>query len=438
MKKLICKGISLCLAATLVFGIGFTNTVKASADVDNSEIKFTDNSIIIKYENNVSEDLKLELREKYSVKGYKEIESLNIEVLKLDNCKDILEMAKELANNKSIEYAEPDYLSELCEIKDDSNKVFTGEQPIYGEERLWALEDMNVPKAWEITKGSEDVVVGLLGGGVDYTHRDLIDAIWVNEGEVPDDGIDNDNNGYIDDVHGWNFRCDNNIIDTMDEAGDVGTFNAGIIAGQGKNNEKVVGVAPNVKIAPLQFVVYRSGSVSDLIEAIEYANKMNIKILSISWIFDNYSQALKDAITNYNGLLVAPATDYKSNNDIHPRYPVCYDNDNMITSTALIPYYHHIYQAAGYGMISIDVGAPGHYICSTIPNGKYGWGRGTFAANAHVAGVAALLLSKDKSLTPEEIKEAIMSSVYRLQTIAHLYIRSAGTVDAYEALKSID
>jgi subtilisin family serine protease len=432
------KVISLCLVAVLISSTGLVRNVNASSHKDSSNGK-----IIIKYKNDVLDEAKEKIEKEYNIEDYKEIKSLNMAIIKIEDCEDILNIVEELDDMEDIEYAELDYSVDVdIDEKKDNDEEEMAKLVEFNTEKdsksglSWSLKDLDVEKAWEITKGSEDVVVGLLGGGVYYKHPDLIDAIWVNENEVPDDGIDNDNNGYIDDVHGWNFAYDNNVIDKMDHYTYRGTFYAGIIAGRGNNEKNVIGVAPKVKIAPLQFMDKTTASISELITAIDYANKMDIKILCLPIGFSQSTNALKDAIGNYDGLLVCVTNGNGHSNDLFPFYPASYHNDNILTVTASRED-HYRRAFAGFGKITVDVAAPGRNVYSTMPYDKYdNTYLGPCTAVPHVAGIAALLLSKDKSLTPEEMKDAIMSSVKKYPQL--IIIRSSGVVNAYNALKNIE
>ncbi|MDR5660091.1 S8 family serine peptidase, partial [Serpentinicella sp. ANB-PHB4] len=165
----------------------------------------------------------------------------------------------------------------------------------------------------EITQGDEEVIVAVIDSGVDINHPDLRDRIWTNPNEI-ENGVDTSGNGYVDDIHGWDFYNNNNSVFNAEDGDEHGTHVAGTIAAT-KNDIGIVGVAPNVKIMPLKFLGPNGGSLSDAIAAIEYASDMGATIANNSWGGGGYSQALKDAIENSGMLFIAAAGNESVNND---------------------------------------------------------------------------------------------------------------------------
>ncbi|HNT08898.1 S8 family serine peptidase, partial [Methanoculleus sp.] len=222
--------------------------------------------------------------------------------------------------------------------------------------------DIDAPEAWSITTGSQDVIVAVIDTGVMYTHPDLAANIWRNPGEIPDNGIDDDGNGYIDDVCGWDFYSDDN------DPGDLnghGTHCAGTIAAVGNNALGVAGVMWNATIMPLQFLSPDGyGEDADAILAIQYATMMGADIISCSWGGDDDSQALKDAIDATPALVVCAAGNDALDSDAVPHYPSSYDCANILAVAAsnnterLAPF-------SNVGATSVDVAAPGASILST-------------------------------------------------------------------------
>ncbi|MEW6731385.1 MAG: S8 family serine peptidase [Acidobacteriota bacterium] len=273
--------------------------------------------------------------------------------------------------------------------------------------------DIDAPEAWNTTVGSDDVVVGVVDTGIDYNHQDLQANMWVNTGEIPGNGVDDDANGYIDDIYGWNAIANNgNPFDDNNH----GTHVSGTIGARGNNGVGVVGVNWKVKLMALKFLgANGSGSTADAIECINYAVTMrnkgtNIRVLSNSWGGGGFSQSLLDAINAANSvglLFVAAAGNSSSNNDSIPNYPSNYNAPNVVavastTSTdALSPF-------SSFGATTVDLGAPGSLIRSTTPNNTYSTFSGTSMATPHVAGVAALLLSINSTLTVAEMKNALL------------------------------
>jgi subtilisin family serine protease len=290
--------------------------------------------------------------------------------------------------------------------------------PYFGQ--LWGMVRIKAPEAWDIVTQS-DIIIAMIDTGVDYTHPDLIDNMWHNPGEIPNNGVDDDNNSYIDDIYGYNFSGytpedqDNNPMDEYNH----GTKCAGIIGAVGDNGIGVTGVCWNVKIMALKIMppyldIEWEATVSNAIEAIDYAVENNAKIINSSWgIYYHYSQALKNAIESAgeNGVLfVAAAGNIGSNNDNIPDYPSSYDCNNIISVLATDtddgkPSY------SNYGANSVDIGAPGEDILSCLQGGYYESLGGTSAAAPHVAGACALIWSRNQSLTYLQVKEIIMNSV---------------------------
>ncbi|MFN5067050.1 MAG: S8 family serine peptidase, partial [Aphanizomenon sp.] len=314
-------------------------------------------------------------------------------------------------NNPTFKYIEPDYtITTAATIPND---------PSFGQ--LWGLNntgqsggtpdaDIDAPEAWDIQKGNPNLVIGVIDTGVDYNHTDLVGNIWTNAGEIAGDGIDNDNNGYIDDIRGWDFAYnDNNPMDVQGH----GTHVSGTIAGKGNNGVGVTGVAWNAKIMPLKFLNDSgSGSTSNAILAINYATAKGVKLTNNSWGGGGYSQALYDAINaagQQGALFIAAAGNSSQNTDINPAYPASYNLANII-SVASTTNTDGLSSFSNYGLTSVDLGAPGSGIYSTLPNNSYGTYSGTSMASPHVAGAAALVWSQNPTWTAQQVKNTLMNT----------------------------
>ncbi|QXO95517.1 S8 family serine peptidase [Methanospirillum purgamenti] len=352
--------------------------------------------------------------------------------------------------NPDVLYVEPDYKISLSPIENVQKTVpiqsFQASGSSYpndpGYSNLWGLQntgqapfygtpgaDMKAPLAWTKTTGSSGVTVAVIDTGVDYSHPDLAANIWQNSGESIN-GVDDDGNGYIDDVRGWNFVSKNN--DPMDDNGH-GTHCAGTIAAVGNNGIGIAGVTWKTKIMPLKFLDSRgSGYTSDAISAILYANKMGVPIISNSWSGTGYSQSLKDAIDASQAVIICAAGNSGGSSEINPIYPAAYTSSNII-SVAATNYHDALASFSNYGASSVDLAAPGVSIYSTTKSGGYSYLNGTSMAAPYVTGVAALLKSQSPSLTGAQIKSKILGSCDNLPSLSGK-VATGGRLNAAKAL----
>ncbi len=357
---------------------------------------------------------------------------------------------EELESSPYVAYAEPNYIISLSlpeepepvpesSIKSSAMSMLSvPNDPRFSEQ--WGMKntakqgaDISASGAWDISTGSKDIIVAVIDSGVDYTHPDLADNIWTNPNEIPGNGIDDDHNGYIDDIHGWDFI--NNDNDPMDDNGH-GTHCAGVVGGVGNNGVGIVGVNWHVKIMPLKFLrADGNGDTASSINAVAYAKKMGANVISCSWGGSAKSQALADVIESTNALFVFAAGNEGANNDAGSHYPSNLDIEQIIAVAASnandgMPSF------SNYGASKVDVAAPGDAILSTYPTSKssnYVKMKGTSMATPHVAGLAALMLSINPKLTPKELKSTIMSTVDVLPAFSGKTV-SGGRINAEKAL----
>jgi subtilisin family serine protease len=269
--------------------------------------------------------------------------------------------------------------------------------------------DIDAPEAWDIFTGSQNVVVGVIDTGVDYNHPDLINNRWINPGEIANDGIDNDYNGFVDDVYGWDFANDDN--NPMDDHGH-GTHCAGTIGAQGNNNQGVVGVNWTVKLAGIKFLGPYGGTTSDAIDSIHYAVTTQMTLTSNSWGGGGYSSLLKQAIESArdaNQLFIAAAGNSAYDNDQTPSYPASYDVDNVI-AVAASDRHDQLSSFSQWGLNSVDIAAPGSSILSTTPDNTYSTYSGTSMATPHVAGACALYLGMYPNSDYQSVKTLLLNS----------------------------
>ncbi len=325
--------------------------------------------------------------------------------------------AKEFSLLPEVIYAEPNYKVQINMVPDDKYYSTAGS---WGQsyDDLWGLKAINAESAWDKSQG-EGVVVAVIDTGIYFEHEDLEGQIWVNTAEIPDNGIDDDGNGYVDDVSGYNF-VDNNSV-ARDDHGH-GTHVSGTIAAKGNNGIGIIGVAPKAKIMPIKGLdVTGSGLNSDLINALFYAADMGADVINNSWGGYFKSQALNDAI-NYahdKGTVVIAAA---GNNNAKAKFSTPGNIGKAITVGAIEQNQNRA-DYSNYGD-NVDVFAPGSNILSLLCkdcgfeisyqdkniDDKYIQTSGTSMATPHVAGAAALLLANNPEYTPDEIRYILRSS----------------------------
>lgn len=303
--------------------------------------------------------------------------------------------------------------------------------------------DTDAVEAWELFDGDErEVIVAIIDTGVDYTHEDLDDVIWVNAGEIAGDGIDNDNNGYIDDVYGWNFYDNNAKVYSSRKSTEYthGTHVAGTIAAE-INGVGVAGVASkaNIKLMVIKALggSEGEGSTEDVIAAIKYAESMGAVICNLSFGTTENDEELYEAMAASNMLFVCAAGNGDTrgvgvNTDETPLYPASYDLDNII-SVANLTYDGTLDESSNYGLVSVDIAAPGTEILSTSAAGSYEYLSGTSMAAPMVTAVAASVYSYYGDLDLAAVKEIVLKSAQPLDSLTGL-VATGGMVNAYNAL----
>ncbi|MEY3867515.1 MAG: hypothetical protein RLZZ338_1406 [Cyanobacteriota bacterium] len=276
----------------------------------------------------------------------------------------------------------------------------------------WGQSIIHAPEVWNTGYTGEGVVVAVLDSGVDYTHPDLINNIWQNTTEITNNGIDDDQNGFVDDLTGWDFVSQDNT--PMDEK-KHGTHVAGIIAGE-NNNIGVTGIAYHAKIMPIRVLDENgTGSINNFVKGIHYAVDNGANIINISMATSQPDSQLQDAIEYAEGKGVLVVMAAGNNGASEPEYPAKYAQNVGIAvgSLALNGRIATASNRAGETPLNYLV-APGVNIYSTVPDNQYKKLSGTSMATPFVAGVAALMLSANHSLTPNQIKEILIRSAIAL------------------------
>lgn len=384
--------------------------------------------MIITFKNGTSPKDIITYFQNHHATSYKQLSPLQYVVYYNRNM-NILSGIQTLAIDTRVAYAEPNYrytakgdptdpsFSQLWGLKNTGQSILgvTGKPNI----------DINVEKAWQKTKGSSSIVVAVIDTGVQITHPDLKNQIWTN----PNPG----ENGYVNDVNGWDFyNHDNSVYDNAtDDA--HGTHVSGTIAAE-NNDIGVIGIAPKVKIMPLKFIGSDGGYTSDAILAINYAKAKGAKVANCSWGGGGYSQSLSDAIQNSGMLFIVAAGNDSSNNDTTPEYPASYHLDNMVT-VAAINNQGKLSSFSNYGSKTVDIAAPGEAILSTVPDG-YAYYSGTSMATPHVSGAAALLYSLNSTASPSAIKAMLLNSATKLSSLTNKVV-CGGMVNIGNAVNGI-
>lgn len=395
----------------------------------------------------VQSDLNVEFGSFYKVKSF--ADKVNTE-----------ELLAALNADPSVEYAEPNYIYEIVRpIKEQTlsdilspvsfdAEYATPNDPKFGQ--LWGLRntgnnepsggagvagaDIDALKAWDITTGDRTVKIAVIDTGIDYRHPDLAENMWTNSAEANGrPGVDDDGNGFIDDIHGYDFA--NNDGDPMD-GNAHGTHCAGTIGAVHNNGVGVAGVMDNVTFVAVKFLSDSgSGSLEGAIKSIDYATKMNVDLMSNSWGGGGRSEALKEAIERANAagiVFTAAAGNSGTNNDSSPHYPSNYEVENVI-SVAATTAQNGMASFSCYGRNTVHIGAPGHRILSSTPNGNYEVFSGTSMATPHVSGAIGLLIAHEGRMNPKAVRERVIATSEPTAALRGKTI-NGGSLNAYNLL----
>lgn len=351
-------------------------------------------------------------------------------------------LAKARQNKALVQYIQKMNIGTTAKLADNppipnAPANVNGADPLYSKQ--WGMVDNGLENALKIN-GGQKMIVAVIDTGVDYTHEDLLPNMWRNTNEIPDNGIDDDKNGFVDDIVGWDFlKNDNKPYDLAStDLGDIinggnpghGTHCAGNVGARGNNGKGISGVHPTAEIMALRFIGDEGGSTTGAIGAIRYAVDNGAKVLSNSWGSEGEDPAeaadnlaLQEAIQyamDKNVLFIAASANSGKDNDKDPKraFPASYPHDNII-SVAAIDSKNGLASFSNYGATSVDIGAPGVKIFSTTVGNNYSdtvielfganWD-GTSMACPHVAGAAALYWSAHPEKTWQQVKAAILTS----------------------------
>jgi len=340
-----------------------------------------------------------------------------------------------LERDANVDFAEPNWIYSHQATSNDTYYTNGSLWGMYGDASSPANAfGSQAAEAWARgnTCGQSPVYVGIIDEGYMTSHPDLAPNVGTNPGEIAGNGIDDDGNGYVDDVHGWDFAGnDSTVFDGVND--DHGSHVAGTIGGVGGNSQGVAGVCWSVKLISAKFLGNQGGTTANAVKAVDYLTDLktrhglNLVASNNSWGGGGFSQALADAIARAGAaqiLFVAAAGNSAVNNDSSPHYPSSYANANII-AVASITSSGAMSSFSNYGASSVDLGAPGSGIWSTVPvksRGKVAAGyasySGTSMATPHVTGGAAMYASSRSGLTAAQIKSAILGSVVQTPSLA--------------------
>ncbi len=376
--------------------------------------RFVPGRILVKLEDGVPDRALENLNQRNDARVEEHLPGIRVSVVDLPRDLPVREAISRYESSPGVEYAEPDFLLFAEATPDDSGYGKLYDLNNTGQTGGTPDADVDAPEAWDTTTGDPNTAVAVIDTGVDISHPDLDGNLWTNQEEASGiEYVDDDLNGYMDDVHGWDFyHGDATVYDAAD-GDEHGTHVAGTIAAEGNNGIGVTGVSWEASIMPLKFLGPNGGSISGAVKAIDYAVAEGATISNNSYGCGGskcYSKTLKAAIDRVDSaghLFVAAAGNDGTDNDATPHYPSGYDSPNVIAVAATNDT-DGLASFSNHGGSSVDLGAPGVGILSTLPGGKYGAFSGTSMATPHVAGVAALVKSQAPMADDGELKARIL------------------------------
>lgn len=419
-----------CLLGALAAGLAAAAPTGARRDSAPSGRPHVAGELIVRFKPGVGQAARRRILGRHDASRKRSLRARGLELVRLDEAS-LAEVAAELEREPSVLDAQPNFIYRVSATPND---------PLF--DFLWGLDtandaDMDLPEAWDVRTGSASVTVAVIDTGVMYTHPDLTTNIWANAGEIAADGLDNDSNGHVDDVRGWDFvENDATPLDPHTH----GTHVAGTIGAQGNNGVGVTGVNWDVGVMPLRAAdVDGLFTEAAIVDAFNYACTEGADVVNGSFGGYSYSPAMFSAINSCPGTLFVFAAGNGGPDGVgdnidasSPTYPCAYTSANVVC-VAASDEVGGIASFSNYGPVSVDVAAPGTSILSTINNGDYDAYSGTSMASPHVAGVAALLLARDPGATPAQIKYSLMRTVDFLPAFSGR-IATEGRVNAYSVL----
>ena len=351
-----------------------------------------------------------------------------------------------LAKDERVEFAVPNNTYPLPETKDepgsfspDTSAPNDLHKDLYGLHNTGQTggkvdSDIDAPEAWAIHTGRTQAqggpIIAVIDTGIDYNHPDLKANLWTNPGEIAGDGIDNDGNGVVDDVHGFNAADNNgNPMDTQGH----GTHVAGTIGAVGNNGTGVVGVNQNANIMAVKIFGDNGASAASIINGIQYASRMGARVANNSWGGGGPNEGIKEAFAQSPTLHMLSAGNNGTDNDPNPRFPGDYDLPNFVR-VAAVDHSDNIASFSNYAKLTVELGAPGVKTLSTVPGGGYGAKSGTSMATPHVTGAAGLIASAHPELTNAQLKKVLMDGTDQVASLQEKTI-TGGRLNVFNSLQ---
>jgi subtilisin family serine protease len=424
-----------------------SETTNGGAEFEAQDLGVHNAEIQVRFRPGTSETKIAELARAHHDVIEDEIESVDgLNIIRDEDGLDADAVVREYSSLPIVEYAEPVSTVQADHGIPGGPKHKHANDAMFGKQ--WSLEntgqdggtegaDMGVLRAWFKTTGSDKIVVAVLDSGVNYTHLDLMNNIWVRPPDMA--AYVDDELGEFNDEHGYNAT--DRWTDPMDDNGH-GTHCAGIIGAEGNNQIGIAGINWNVEIMPLKFLSSTgSGTTKDAIEAINYVidrkrKGVNVRIISASWGSTQKSRALRDVIKKAGDegiLFVAAAGNSSDDSDKRPHYPAGYSDLPNVVSVAAVDRNDQLASFSNYGAKSVQIAAPGAKIWSTWLNNEYYEASGTSMATPAVAGVAALILSTNQNMSVKELRDRLFRSVDKLPSLKGK-VSTGGRINAARAV----
>jgi len=391
--------------------------------------KYEPGELIVKYRPG-GEGRRGELHRRHGSRKMKEFPGYAMEQVKVRPGTLVEDAVREFENDPEVEYAEPNYRVQAYAVPGD---------PYYPQ--LWGMAKINAPAAWDTSTGSGEVVIAVIDSGIDINHSDLKGNLWVNVAELNGSkGVDDDGNGYVDDLYGYNAITGGG--DLTDNVGH-GTHVAGTIGATGNNGVGVAGVNWNVRIMACKFLdATGGGSTAEAIACLHYVADMkrrgvNIVATNNSWGGPAYSRALQDAIDAQRDILfITAAGNDGTNSDLTPTYPANFDLPNVVAVAASTSA-DSLATYSQYGRRTVHLTAPGDAIYSTSPGNGYATHSGTSMAAPHVTGLAALIKATHPTADWRGIKNLLLSAGAPLPALAGKTV-TGRQIDALGSITCLD